>query len=946
MSEIKLVSPLLDGMELLEQFSDRGRTECYYLTHSETGEQFVLKHISIPESDTKTEALILTGAVADEAGANAYYEALAEDLRGELDRLQSFQEHGGIAAWTGYQIEPREGVGFDVYLLMPRKTSLKSHLQDKAITHLQALNFGIDLCDALNSLREEGFTYQNLKPENIFLDSKNHFTIGDLGLMPLEELQYSAIPDHYFNSFSAPELSRLIPELNETSDVYSLGMILWYIFNGNHLPFEDEKTPPEKAAAKRQEAQSLPTPVYADYELAEIIAKACSVDPADRYASPAELRQALTLYMQRNEVSDQLLVPPLSVDEAAQPPAPAAEETAEPEPEIESQTAAPAPEAETPENTILQEAPATEELPSGEPAPDEVTPELSETDVPEAGPVPPDETESEQPESIDELLASVNDVLGEDTPAPEAPDIDANEEAVKDTPQKKKKKRVWIPLLIGLLVLALLGAALAYFYSNWYLVSVDSLEVIDRSADSITVAYSLSSPDPDLSWDCIDTYGNSYPGSAGEDRVVFRGLEPGTQYTVRFYPGKLHKLTGETSVTAATAALTQIVSMNAVQGPDKTTAEITLVVSGPEPEQWMLTYTSDGSDSGSLSFAGHVAEIPGLKLNQTYTFELTAMEDVYLGGQTSCTLTMAPDVQVSDFKVSAATDDSLTVTWESLADTPPSWTVRCAGEGYDQTQEVTECAATFRGIRLKKAYTFSLSTPFMASPISLTLPANARLVTSLNAEAIDAGSIQVDWTSTDPQPENGWVVHYQVGFVSGSAEAPEENSVTLSGLPANAEISISLKPADGNAVIGMCEYTTQTPAAPNFGSHEFSIDDSTLTLYAKPEADDWTYEDLGDSAEAFDPKTDAAVVLQAPEKFQTWDTAETSITLVIRDASGGIAAYRTVSSTWNDIWRDGRYLTSITLPETPGEYQMELYFDSQFVNRRIFTVTGDASDNG
>ena len=944
MSEIKLVSPLLDGMKLLEQFSDRGRTECYYLAHSETGEQFVLKHISIPESDTKTEALILTGAVADEAGANAYYEALAEDLRGELDRLQSFQELGGIDAWTGYQIEPREGVGFDVYLLMPRKTSLKSHLQDKAITHLQALNFGIDLCDALNTLRDAGFTYQNLKPENIFLDSKNHFTIGDLGLMPLEELQYSAIPEHYYNSFSAPELSRLIPELNETSDVYSLGMILWYIFNGNHLPFEDENTPPEKAAAMRQEAQSLPTPVYADYELAEIIAKACSADPADRYASPAELRQALTLYMQRNEVSDQLLVPPLSVEETAQPSAPAAEAASEPEPAAESEPSEPEPEVEAPENVQPQDAP--EEASPAQPIPDEAKPELPEADAPPAESETPGDAGSEQPESIDELLASVNDVLGEDTPAPEPPDIDANEEAVKETPQNTGKKRIWIPLLIGLLVLALLGTALAYFYSNWYLVNMDSLEVVDRSADSITVAYSLSSPDPDLIWDCIDTYGNSYPGTAGEDQVVFRGLEPGTQYTVRFFPGKLHKLTGETTVTAATAALTQIVSMDAVQGPDKTTAEITLVVSGPEPEQWMLTYASDGSDSGSVSFAGHVAEIPGLKLNQTYTFELTAMEDVYLDGQTSCTLTMAPDVQIADFKVSAATDDSLTVTWESLADAPPSWTVRCAGGDYDQTQEVTECAATFQGIRLKEAYTFSLSTPFMTSPVSLTLPANARLVTSLNAEAIDAGNIQVNWTSTDPQPENGWVVHYQVGSISGSAEAPEENSVTLSGLPANAEIAISLKPADGNAVVGMCEYTTQTPAAPNFGSHEFNIDDSTLTLYAKPEADDWTYEDLGDSAESFDPKADAAVVLQAPEKFHNWDTAETSITLVIRDASGGIAAYRTVSSTWNDIWRDGRYLTSFKLPETPGEYQMELYFDSQFVNRRVFTVTGDTTDNG
>ena len=167
MSEIPHISPLLDGMKLLEQFSDRGRSECCYLEKEETGEQFVLKHISIPESEVKTQALILTGAVADEAAANAYYETLSEELRSELDRLQSLREHGGIAAWTDYQIEPKEGVGFDVYMLMPRRTSLRAHLQDKAMTHLQALNLGIDLCDALSALHESGCTYQNLKPENI-----------------------------------------------------------------------------------------------------------------------------------------------------------------------------------------------------------------------------------------------------------------------------------------------------------------------------------------------------------------------------------------------------------------------------------------------------------------------------------------------------------------------------------------------------------------------------------------------------------------------------------------------------------------------------------------------------------------------------------------------------------------------------------------------------------
>ena len=953
MSEITLVSPLLDGYKLLEQFSEHDGTQCCYLEKIETGEQFVLKHISIPESETKTQALILTGAVADEASANEYYEGLAEDLRSELIRMQAFREHGGIAAWTDFQIEPREGIGFDVYMLMPRKQSLKTYLQDNAITQLQALNLGIDLCDALNTLREAGFTYQNLKPENVFISENNRFSIGDLGLIPCKDLEFSAVPESYVNHFSAPELSKLIPEPNETSDLYALGMILYYIFNGNHLPFEDEKTPPDKAAAKRLESQLLPAPVYADYELAEIISVACSSDSTERYDSPAAFRQALTLYMQRNEVSDQLLVPPLIAEAPAQPPeSPAADGAAVPDalPDSAAETpdteTAGTPEAPAPNPPPSEEAPPDTALPEeNEPAP--ADPDDSEKKDSETSPTQPDdeepapeEIEESPPESIDELLASVNDVLGEEDTAIEAPDIEANEEELRDSSPKKKKKRVWIPLLIALLILALLGAAIAYFYTNWYLVTMERIEVVDRSFDSVTVAYQLSSPDPDLSWECIDTYGNSYAGTSGEEQLHFHDLEPGTQYTIRFFPGKLHKLLGETTVSAATVATTQVVSMTAAQGPDKTTAEIALVVSGPEPDQWLLTYTSTGSDSGSMRFSGHTVEIPGLKLNDTYSFELQAMEDFYLSGQTACELKMVPDVQIDNFRVSSATSDSLTVSWESLADSPLSWTVRCFGGSYDETLEVKECVATFRGVKLDQSYTFSLTTPDGASPLSITLPANAKIITSLNAEEMDAGSVKVNWTCTDPQPEKGWVVRYQIGSSSASAEVPEGNEVLLTGLPANSEINITLEPAGGDSVIGMRSCTAQTPDAVTFTNHEFKTDDSDLTLYTKPSGQDWSFDDLDESVEEFDPDEEIALVLQAPEEFRSQDTEETSITLVIRNADGAVAAYRTVSSTWNDIWRDGKYLANLRLPNTPGKYQAELYFDSQFVSSHVFNVRG------
>ena len=88
-------------------------------------------------------------------------------------------------------------------------------------------------------------------------------------------------------------------------------MVLYYVFNGSHNAFVDERTTQIAANKKRLEGEQLPVPLFADYELSEILLKACAFDPAERYQAPEELKQALTLYMQRNPVSDEPILPPI-----------------------------------------------------------------------------------------------------------------------------------------------------------------------------------------------------------------------------------------------------------------------------------------------------------------------------------------------------------------------------------------------------------------------------------------------------------------------------------------------------------------------------------------------------------------------------------------------------------------------------------------------------------
>ena len=308
------VSPLLDAMEVGECFAQHDGAACYRILHPESGREFVLKHISVPAGEEQVEALLLTGAYASQEEADAYYRKEAEALVREAENRKKLLDCPYILPFLGVQMEKKPGVGYDIYAVLPKRNSLEGYLNENAVSHLRGINMGIDLCVALAALREEGYVHGNLKPGNVFFSDTGRFLLGDFGLISTEDMQYAVLPEQYRSSYSAPELSGFLG-LNETVDIYSLGMILYRIYNGTHAPFEDEKTGARAAEARRLAGEALPAPIYADYELAEIILKACAFEPAERYQSPEEMRVELEQYMRRNAVSDHLIVPPLVNDE-------------------------------------------------------------------------------------------------------------------------------------------------------------------------------------------------------------------------------------------------------------------------------------------------------------------------------------------------------------------------------------------------------------------------------------------------------------------------------------------------------------------------------------------------------------------------------------------------------------------------------------------------------
>ena len=301
MSEPKLISPLLDGFVMGSPISSHDGVVCCPAMKADSDDKYIVKIISIPASQVKLEALLLAGAFHDRDSALAYFRELADGVVEESVLLQRLSRLEGFLPYDSWQVVPMENgeTGYDVYLIGTYRPTLERHLRRKPMTHLGAVNLGLDLCAALAVCRRSGYLYVDLKPGNIFICDDHEYRIGDLGFMDLSSLAYASLPEKYLSAYTAPEITDAYSALNETLDIYAAGLILYQVYNNGILPFEG-----------RAPAEQLPPPEYADYEMAEIIAKACAVKAEDRWQSPVEMGQALVAYMQRNSIDDTPIVPP------------------------------------------------------------------------------------------------------------------------------------------------------------------------------------------------------------------------------------------------------------------------------------------------------------------------------------------------------------------------------------------------------------------------------------------------------------------------------------------------------------------------------------------------------------------------------------------------------------------------------------------------------------
>jgi serine/threonine-protein kinase len=165
------------------------------------------------------------------------------------------------------------------------------------------------LADALVHAHSAGVIHRDLKPENVLVledGGRRAIKLVDFGIARIlaadEKMTMTGAlvgsPNHM-----APEIIEG-RESDTRSDIFSLGTILYWLATGA-MPFA---APNPTATLRRviegdyQDPRAL-APAISD-ELAAVIARALALDPADRFPSAAELRQALDAVLAEAGIQD------------------------------------------------------------------------------------------------------------------------------------------------------------------------------------------------------------------------------------------------------------------------------------------------------------------------------------------------------------------------------------------------------------------------------------------------------------------------------------------------------------------------------------------------------------------------------------------------------------------------------------------------------------------
>lgn len=173
----------------------------------------------------------------------------------------------------------------------------------------ESLSVTIDILSALQFAHDKGVLHRDVKPSNIFVDSKNRAKLGDFGLARLMDVTRLTATGSTLGTpeYMSPEQAEG-KELDPRSDLYSVGILLYHLLSGQP-PFQGS----HPLAVLKMHTDKSPEPLpshFAPPELQTIVHRALEKNPRDRWDSAAAMKDALEQLKNKLEQQETTVLAP------------------------------------------------------------------------------------------------------------------------------------------------------------------------------------------------------------------------------------------------------------------------------------------------------------------------------------------------------------------------------------------------------------------------------------------------------------------------------------------------------------------------------------------------------------------------------------------------------------------------------------------------------------
>ena len=251
-----------------------------------------LKIISVPSSQSEVDSFREENYDLDEKSLTSYFYGFVEEFVKEFRIMSQLKGQSNIVSYEDHDVIQRdEGIGWDIFIRMELLTPMSKYFASNTPKQSDVIKLGIDICKALEVCQKYQIIHRDIKPSNIFVSDTGDFKLGDFGVARTLEKTSSSLSKKGTYTYMAPEVFKG-EKYSPNVDIYSLGIVMYKLLNNNLEPFRTDRTyaDSEKAMEQRMSGVAMPKPLNAEDRLANIILKACSYNPKDRYDNPTQMR--------------------------------------------------------------------------------------------------------------------------------------------------------------------------------------------------------------------------------------------------------------------------------------------------------------------------------------------------------------------------------------------------------------------------------------------------------------------------------------------------------------------------------------------------------------------------------------------------------------------------------------------------------------------------------